>query len=172
MSELALKLIRECKETRSTRLDLGNCGLTELPDELFELVWLEELILSSTITRHKISIDSGNDKHKSLNSGGKNNIKKLAPDISVLEKLKILHINGNTDNMQLLTDLSPLQENYNLEELYLNFTSITDLSPLNKLNKLKVLSLQSTEIKNLIGIENLISLIYLNISYLDIVILL
>ena len=43
MSERALKLIRECKETRSTRLDLGNCGLTELPDELFELVWLEEL---------------------------------------------------------------------------------------------------------------------------------
>ena len=36
MSELALKLIRECKETRSTRLDLGNCGLTELLDELFK----------------------------------------------------------------------------------------------------------------------------------------
>ena len=44
MSELALKLIREAKETRATRLDLGNCGLTELPDELFELTWLEELI--------------------------------------------------------------------------------------------------------------------------------
>ena len=38
MSELALKLIREAKEARATRLDLGNCGLTELPDELFELV--------------------------------------------------------------------------------------------------------------------------------------
>lgn len=37
MSELALKLIREAKETRATRLDLGNCGLTELPKELFEL---------------------------------------------------------------------------------------------------------------------------------------
>ena len=34
MSALALQRIRECKETRSTRLDLGNCGLTELPDEL------------------------------------------------------------------------------------------------------------------------------------------
>ncbi|MBL7818443.1 MAG: hypothetical protein JNL70_25755 [Saprospiraceae bacterium] len=45
MSELALKRIRECKETRSKRLDLGNCGLTELPDELFELTWLEELYL-------------------------------------------------------------------------------------------------------------------------------
>ena len=43
MSELALKLIREAKETRATRLDLGNCGLTELSDELFEWAWLEEL---------------------------------------------------------------------------------------------------------------------------------
>jgi internalin A len=43
MSEIALKLIREAKETRATRLDLQNCGLTELPEELFELTWLEEL---------------------------------------------------------------------------------------------------------------------------------
>ncbi len=46
MSELALQLIREAKEQRLTRLDLGNCGLTTLPEELFELEWLEELILS------------------------------------------------------------------------------------------------------------------------------
>ena len=39
MSELALKLIREAKETRATRLDLGNCGLSELPHALFELVY-------------------------------------------------------------------------------------------------------------------------------------
>lgn len=38
MSELALKWVRECKETRSTRLDLVNCGLAELPGALFE--WL------------------------------------------------------------------------------------------------------------------------------------
>ena len=46
MSELALKLIREAKENRTTSLDLGNCGLTELPEELFELTWLEELKLN------------------------------------------------------------------------------------------------------------------------------
>ena len=42
MSELALQRIREAKEKRLTRLDLGNCGLTELPEELFELTWLED----------------------------------------------------------------------------------------------------------------------------------
>lgn len=44
----ALQIIHEAKETRAISLDLGNCGLTELPDELFELTWLEELILSSS----------------------------------------------------------------------------------------------------------------------------
>jgi internalin A len=44
MSALALQLIREAKEQHLTRLDLGNCGLTELPDELFELVWFYCLI--------------------------------------------------------------------------------------------------------------------------------
>ena len=43
MSELALKLIQKAKETRATHLDLGNCGLTELPDALFELVDLKVL---------------------------------------------------------------------------------------------------------------------------------
>ena len=37
MSDLALKRIKEAKDNRLTRLDLGNCGLTELRDELFEL---------------------------------------------------------------------------------------------------------------------------------------
>lgn len=40
MSELALKLILEAKKTCAKKL--GNCGLTELPDELFELGELEE----------------------------------------------------------------------------------------------------------------------------------
>ena len=34
MSELALQLIHEAKETRAKTLDLGNCGLTKLPDAL------------------------------------------------------------------------------------------------------------------------------------------
>ena len=43
MSELALRLIEENKKTRAPFLDLGNCGLTEVPEELGELVWLEGL---------------------------------------------------------------------------------------------------------------------------------
>ncbi len=47
MPTLALQLIAENKKTKATRLDLGNCGLTELPDELSDCTWLEELILSN-----------------------------------------------------------------------------------------------------------------------------
>ena len=43
MSELALRLIEENKKTRANFLDLGNCGLIEVPTEIGELVWLEEL---------------------------------------------------------------------------------------------------------------------------------
>ena len=50
MSELALKLIAENKKTRSPFLDLGNCGLTEVPEEIGELVWLEELSFASEWT--------------------------------------------------------------------------------------------------------------------------
>jgi hypothetical protein len=34
MSELALRLIEENKKNRATFLDLGNCGLTEVPEEI------------------------------------------------------------------------------------------------------------------------------------------
>ena len=47
MSELALKLIAENKKTRATFLDLGNCGLTEVPECCGKLVWLKELSFAS-----------------------------------------------------------------------------------------------------------------------------
>ena len=46
MSELALKLIAENKKNRAIFLDLENCGLTEVPDEIGDLVWLEGLFVS------------------------------------------------------------------------------------------------------------------------------
>ncbi len=33
MSELALRLIEENKKPRDTFLDIGSCGLTEVPEE-------------------------------------------------------------------------------------------------------------------------------------------
>jgi internalin A len=91
MSELALKLIRECKETRSTWLDLSNCGLTELPDELFELVWLEELYLCAN--GGSIVLMSHYPKSfKSLNNGELNKIRHIPPEIARLKNLSKLDL--------------------------------------------------------------------------------
>lgn len=48
MSELALLLIEENKQTRKPALDLGNCGLTRVPDAIGDCAWLETLILSNS----------------------------------------------------------------------------------------------------------------------------
>ena len=45
MSARAIARIKEAKRTRATHLDLRDLGLTKLPKGLFELTWLEGLIL-------------------------------------------------------------------------------------------------------------------------------
>ncbi len=66
MSELALKLITENKKTRSPFLDLGNCGLTEVPEEIGELVWLEELSFASEFKNAPLNSDGIGDEIISL----------------------------------------------------------------------------------------------------------
>lgn len=46
MTELAQQLMEREKRERSGYLELGNCGLTEVPD-LSEMDWLETLIVSN-----------------------------------------------------------------------------------------------------------------------------
>ena len=41
MSSLAQQLIAENIQTKDPFLDLGNCGLSKVPAEVGELVWLE-----------------------------------------------------------------------------------------------------------------------------------
>ena len=43
---IALERIEECRRTRSTALDLSNLGLEEIPEQVFELTWLEKLNVS------------------------------------------------------------------------------------------------------------------------------
>ena len=77
MSELALQLIRENKQKHARGedagfLDLGNCGLTEVPEEIGELVWLETLSFSSERW-------DGNEHYKTSNYGSANHPRSLIP---------------------------------------------------------------------------------------------
>ncbi len=97
MSELALKLIAKNKKTRATFLDLGKCGLTEVPDEIGELVWLEGLSFGSEWW-------DGKEWVKSQNTVEANNINQLSNDLGLLKNLKRLWLSNNEN----LTDLRPL----------------------------------------------------------------
>jgi len=148
MSELALRLIAENKKTRATFLDLGNCGLTEVPDEIGELVWLEALSFSNDWW-------DGEQWHKSRNKAAENNISKLSNRLAQLKQLKRLFLSGNYPKTSGLADLSPLEGLRNLQLLDIRYTQVADLRALMNLSNLQVLYAGRTQISNLSPLANL-----------------
>ena len=91
----AKRLINECLETKSSYLDLGNCGITNLGDlpELFECTHLETLILSDRWTGSYLYSASNNK-----DEGKENNLKNIPEEIEKLSNLKTLIIGGGGNN--------------------------------------------------------------------------
>ena len=88
MSLLAQQLIAENKATKNPFLDLGNCGLTELPEELFDCVWLENLNLGTWSYDEKEQV-----WQTSKNKEQQNQLKTLHHNnksMALLTKLRIL----------------------------------------------------------------------------------
>ena len=174
MSELALKLIKEAKEKRLTRLDLGNCGLTELPDELFELVWLEELILSNHwYIFDYYSVKSSKNKLSSIEeiTKNQNSIKNISEKISNLKNLKIFICGGaypldggDLNIVWKLESIEALKSLVNLEYLDICFTEISNIAFIQNLKNLIYLNLDTNKIEDISPISNLKNLKYLLIS--------
>lgn len=168
MSELALKLIKEAKEKRLTRLDLGNCGLTELPDELFELTWLESLTFES----QKVS-KSNKLTFINQNIGELKNLRYLNLSESLYQKSLSYDFNNlkllkNLEELYItrthITDLSFLRHLTYLKTLDLRWNHITDITELSKLNNLERLKLYCNKIKDLNPLSGLLNLKYLSID--------
>jgi internalin A len=170
MSELALKLIAENKAKRergedASYLDLGNCGLRELPD-LSGMEWVETLILSTRWQEYDVEI---NDWvwFKSQNGGGSNIINKTPstpPNWPQLRKLVACSL-GISDG-RFLGNLT------GLTSLNLNFNKIHDISFLGKLTGLTTLSLGNdyriiyqNHISNISFLGKLTGLTVLNLRY-------
>jgi internalin A len=153
MSQQALDLIAIAKKNRATRLDIGNCNLTELPDELFELTWLEELIVSNIWFVYSFETKS-EELFYSKNNGEANNLKSLSPKINLLTELKKLIIN----NHEALSDLTPLINLQTLQYLYVSDTQVSDLTPLINLQALRYLRVDNTQVSNLMPLTNLYAL--------------
>lgn len=156
MSELALRLIAENKKTRATFLDLGNCGLTEVPDEIGELVWLEGLSFASRWW-------DGDQSYESQNSAPKNSIALLNAGLGRLKNLKKLYLNGEFDNSSSLADINSLIGLSDLQLLDVSNTQIFDLRPLLNLNRLQWLDLSRTNVAELSSLSGLKSLKWLSL---------
>ena len=76
MSKLAKKLIAENKRTKAKFLDLGKCGLKEIPAEIAEMIWLEGLSLAPRTRNHK---GSAWQVDESPNDGAENTFDNLGP---------------------------------------------------------------------------------------------
>ena len=163
MSKLALQLIEKAKKSKSKSLDLGNCDLVKLPDELYKLIWLEELILSSQW--HEYSFETMSWKERiSLNKGRTNNIEGFSNKIGALKDLKILICSSSYGNKWQLRDLNPLGNLTELEVLDLGNTKANDLTPLSKMPNLRMLDLRNTSTSILTPLKTLHHLEYLNLS--------
>jgi len=158
MSELALQLIAANKKTKSTTLDLGNCDLTQVPEALGELIWLETLILSDKWDEYDFEKKRWKSKN-SQNKGGANKIEFLPPTLPFLILLKKF-IFSNTG----VSDLRPIAGLANLQQLYCDSNQISDLKPIAGLANLQHLNCYSNQISDLKPIAGLANLQRLNCS--------
>ncbi len=137
----ALQLIAENKRTRDTFLDLGNCGLTKVPAEVGELVWLEGLSFATYWSEW----DGREWQYReSRNTGDSNErLTDLAP-LAGLSALQSLHVSSTQ-----VTDLQPLASLSALQSLNVDSTKVTDLKPLAGLSALQSLNVSNTQVTDL-----------------------
>jgi internalin A len=160
MSELALELIRKEKKEKTGKLDLGNCGLTDFPKELFELVWLEELNFSDEYL--------DNEKHDwiiSSNIGKGNRIEqpKLPETFARFQQLKTFRIGGDYIDKCKINDCTILGKLQSLTNLLLTYNQISDLSFLENLTGLTRLVLFGNQISDISILEKLTNLTSLDL---------
>ncbi len=152
MSELALRLIEENKKTRATFLDLGNCGLTEVPEEIGELVWLEGIAFSMDWR-----VCDGNRSYqiRSSNQGKLNEIGQLPDSFANLINLRNIWLSGYP-NIFDLHDLTLLDRLERLQILDISQTKVCNLEPLAGLFAIQTLNISNTQVTNLSPILQLI----------------
>lgn len=132
-------LIKKCKKTKDPYLDLGNCGIQELPEELFECTWVTTLILSSEWSEDGHMQAEGEFKGSTSRNTREPNHLEIFPEAF-----------GNL---------------VNLETLIAAYQPIADITPLSKLEKLRKLNLDGARIETLEPLRNLTELRSLSLSF-------
>ncbi|MEZ4883679.1 MAG: hypothetical protein R3E32_02990 [Chitinophagales bacterium] len=149
---VALKLIANEKRRKTGKLNLGHCGLANLSKDiptLFELEWLEELILTNGPTSEYFDYEEGADNSLRYSSFDvkmiPNKIDKLPSELTRLVHLKKLSISGDWNTGGNLQKLEYLPDG--LEVLEADYNKIPDLNALP--SGLKSLSIKFNQIKKI-----------------------
>lgn len=131
----ALERIEDCRNNRSTSLDLSKLGLIQIPKEIYDFFWLENL----NFTYNSITKIEGLDN---------------------LINISKLYLNSNQ-----ITKIEGLDNLTNISILYLNSNQITKIEGLDNLINISELALYSNQITKIEGLDNLINISILYLSH-------
>ena len=141
MSELARRLIADNRRTEANSLDLGSCGLTEVPAEIARLIWLESLSLGDK----RVQWDGRKMVQGSTrNTGDSNRNLRDLSRVARLPRLRRLSVSGTK-----VSDLSPLRGLLAMQQIDLSSTPTTDLSALRYLSDLRMVDCASSRVAEL-----------------------
>jgi Leucine-rich repeat (LRR) protein/GTPase SAR1 family protein len=158
MTELAQKLIEKEREIRSGYLDLGRCGLREMPD-LSNLDWLETLILSNEWWDWEQE-----GFVQSPNKGGLNLLSSPRAE-NFPKNLKNLVLGGGIRKNWEIRETRFLSNLTDLTTLDLRSNQISDVSFLSSLSGLTTLNLNNNQISDVSFLSPLSGLSRLDLSY-------
>jgi hypothetical protein len=142
---LPFQLIEKAKTDKAKQLDLSECGLKQLPHQLWELQELEELKLGRSFCFFNYLEGFRNNYFTNLKED--NEIKSLPSDLKRLPRLKKLTVEI-ADTSQEDNPLRPIAYLTQLESLILHGETIKDLSPLSNLQELRFLDMSSTGVND------------------------
>lgn len=146
---IAEKRIAEAARTGQDWLDLGELGLTRLPETLSDLTGLKRLSLGTyfKVTEHGVYV---------RRPGPKANRFRSIEALSNLVNLTEIYLNNTR-----CSDLSPLSKIKHLQILYFINTEISDLRPLSDLHQLRYLDCGLSKVSDLTPIAGLQKLVHL-----------
>jgi len=172
---IARQLIATEAQQQTGFLDLGNLGLTELPEEIHQLTYLRRLNLGrryhDEAGKYQFSVNRLESNDFSILPLPRLRFRLLVSlSLSDTPVSDLTPLSGLTSLQSLtcsdtsVSDLTPLSGLTSLQSLYCSSTSVSDLAPLSGLTSLQSLDCSHTSVNDLTPLTGLTSLTKLNAS--------
>ncbi len=159
-SEHVLKIINEAKRTNAKEINLSNCGLTELPEELFELNQLTHLQLNNN---KLVDIKRIGELQYLISLDLRNNEISDAYSIGSIDQLITLYLSFNN-----IFDMTWIKKLQRLKNFIMSNNIVSNIGSITDLKNLSYLDLSANKLTEVGGLSKLENLTVLNLSYNDI----